>query len=52
MSLGAIIGGMFGDPDGFQGAYSGAMNGAWIAMLTSFAWPWIMPESINRWMDR
>jgi hypothetical protein len=51
MGLGAVIGGLFGDPAGFAGAFSGAMNGAWVAMLTSFAWPWIMPEAINRWMD-
>ena len=49
MSIGGVLGGLM-DP-GFQGAYSGAMRGSWIAMLTSFSWPWIMPESINRWMD-
>ena len=36
---------------GIDGLTAGLMNGAWIATLTSFAWPWIMPESINRWMD-
>ena len=36
---------------GIDGFSAGLMNGAWIATLTSFAWPWIMPESINRWMD-
>ena len=36
---------------GFDGLSAGLMNGAWIATLTSFAWPWIMPESVNRWMD-
>ena len=32
--------------------YFGAFNGAWWAVLTSFAWPWIMPGAIERWMDR
>jgi hypothetical protein len=36
---------------GLDGLFSGAMNGAWLATLTSFAWPWIMPEAISRWMD-
>jgi hypothetical protein len=36
---------------GIDGLSAGLMNGAWIATLTSFAWPWIMPESVNRWMD-
>jgi hypothetical protein len=36
---------------GLDGLFSGAMNGAWIAALTSFAWPWIMPTSIRKWMD-
>ena len=29
----------------------GIFHGAWLATLTSFAWPWIMPESIANWMD-
>jgi hypothetical protein len=51
MGLGALIGGLTGEPAGFHGAWSGAIRGAWIAALSSFAWPWIMPESISRWMD-
>jgi hypothetical protein len=51
MTFSAIVGGLTGDPDGFHGAYNGAMRGAWIATLTSFAWPWVMPESISKWMD-
>lgn len=31
--------------------YYGLLHGAWLALLTSFAWPWIMPERINNWMD-
>jgi hypothetical protein len=22
-----------------------------LAVLTSFAWPWVMPDSISRWME-
>ena len=29
----------------------GFFNGAWWA-LPSFAWPWIMPTAIDRWMYR
>jgi len=48
MSLGTIVSVAFG---GVDGLFAGAMNGAWIALLTGFAWPWIMPESIAKWMD-
>jgi hypothetical protein len=36
---------------GLDGVLSGTMNGAWIATLTSFAWPWLMPQAIRNWMD-
>ncbi len=32
--------------------YYGIFNGAFFAVLTSFAWPWIMPRFIDRWMSR
>jgi hypothetical protein len=48
MSLGLTIGVL---SKGMDGMISGAMNGAYFATLLSFAWPWLMPESINRWMD-
>ncbi len=32
--------------------YYGIFNGAFFAVLTSFAWPWIMPRVIDRWMSR
>ena len=35
-----------------NGIYFGFFNGAWWALLTSFAWPWIMPSAIDRWMYR
>jgi hypothetical protein len=27
------------------------VTGFIFALLTVFAWPWILPESLNRWMD-
>jgi hypothetical protein len=53
MALAAIIGGVT-SPIGarLDGAYFGFFNGAWWALLTSFAWPWIMPTAIDRWMYR
>ena len=32
--------------------YQGVLNGAFFAVLTSFAWPWILPRIIDRWMSR
>jgi len=32
--------------------YYGMFNGAFFAVLSSFAWPWIMPRVIDRWMSR
>jgi hypothetical protein len=41
----------FGNGGGVQnGIYFGAFNGTWWALLTSFAWPWITPERLDRWM--
>ena len=34
---------------GLDGMFAGATNGAWIAALLSFAWPFIMPDSLDRW---
>jgi hypothetical protein len=48
MSLGVMFGLL---SRGLDGLFAGAMNGAWIATLTSFAWPWIMPEAVIQWMD-
>jgi hypothetical protein len=53
MALCAVIGWLRSPPNAvFEGVYSGIFNGAWLALLTAFAWPWIMPRTINRWMDR
>ena len=52
MTLGAVVGGLLGGSGGGaqNGAYFGFFNGAWWALLTSFAWPWIMPAAVDRWM--
>lgn len=53
-----IAGGAFGGytaskPDLVSnGIYFGVFNGAFIAVLTSFAWPWVMPRVVDRWMSR
>ena len=54
MILGAVVGGMIASApaDKTNGIYFGFFNGAWWALLTSFAWPWIMPTAIDRWMYR
>ena len=54
MIVGSTVGGLTGGAHGGvqNGIYFGAFNGAWWAVLTSFTWPWIMPELIQRWMDR
>ena len=51
--VGAVIGGLSGGAHGGvqNGIYFGAFDGAWLALLSSFAWPWVLPERINRWMD-
>jgi len=51
MTLGAVVGSVMGG-DKSNGIYFGFFNGAWWALLTSFAWPWIMPSAIDRWMYR
>jgi hypothetical protein len=53
MIIGSALGGLTGGAHGGvqNGIYFGLFNGAWLAVLTSFAWPWILPERINRWMD-
>jgi hypothetical protein len=53
MTLGSVVGGLTGGAHGGvqNGIYFGIFHGAWLAALTSFAWPWIMPESLLSWMD-
>lgn len=53
MAVAAMIGAWFSKPGmQLEGAYDGFFNGAWWALLTSFAWPWFMPTSVDRWMYR
>lgn len=53
MMLGAVIGGVLSKRGlAIEGVYDGFFNGAWWALLTSFAWPWFMPAAIDRWMYR
>jgi hypothetical protein len=54
MILGSVVGGVLGGHGGGQqnGIYFGLFNGAWWALLTSFAWPWFMPTAIDRWTYR
>ena len=54
MTVGAVIGGMTGGNGGGvqNGIYFGVFNGAMWAVLTSFSWPFIMPDRIDRWMYR
>lgn len=53
MVLSSVLGGMLSKTENVSEAiYFGFFNGAWLALLTSFAWPWIMPTAIDRWMYR
>ena len=35
----------------FSSPWTGGVTGFGFALLTSLAWPWVMPEPINAWMD-
>ena len=52
MTLCATVGGFTGGDHGnWENAlYAGIFNGAWLAVLTSFSWPFIMPRRLERWM--
>jgi hypothetical protein len=52
MIASAALGYVFaGDHGGKANAlWFGFINGAWLATLTAFAWPWIMPKRIDDWM--
>jgi hypothetical protein len=53
MAAGAVIGGLLSKPGlAIEGIYSGIFNGGWLALLTSFVWPWFMPSAVDRWMYR
>ena len=46
IGLGWIVGRLLDVPGTFTVA------GFVVALLTVFAWPWVLPESLNRWMSR
>lgn len=52
MILMSVAGGLTGGDHGdWQNRlYAGFFNGALIAVLTSFLWPWLMPRRFERWM--
>jgi hypothetical protein len=52
MAAGAIFGGLTAGPAGGvqNGIYYGIFNGAMVAVVTSFAWPWLLPRRVDRWM--
>jgi hypothetical protein len=54
MAAGALYGGLTAPPARGvgNGVWSGITSGAFIAVITSFAWPWILPERVDRWMRR
>lgn len=35
----------------YGGGFSGAIGGFAFALLTTIAWPWILPDFIWNWMD-
>ncbi|MGZ4988844.1 MAG: hypothetical protein ACXWBP_12415 [Limisphaerales bacterium] len=43
--LGVAVGSVVGGPT------TGAVNGFFFALLALTAWPWIMPDSIENWMN-
>jgi len=36
---------------GFEVPWAGTVDGFLFAVLATFAWPWIMPQFIDDWMD-
>jgi hypothetical protein len=54
MMVGGTVGGLTAPKPEMvtTGIYYGVFNGAFFAVLSSFAWPWIMPRFIDRWMSR
>jgi hypothetical protein len=44
--FGWIVGRMLEVPGTFT------VTGFIVALLTVFAWPWVLPERLNRWMSR
>ena len=36
----------------FNTPWTGGITGFGFALVAVFSWPWLMPESINAWMDQ
>ena len=53
MIIGGAVGGLAStSKDIAPHVFYGVTNGAFFAVLASFAWPWIMPRLIDRWMSQ
>jgi hypothetical protein len=46
MGAGAVVGHLL-----FYTFWTGVVDGFVFAVLTTFLWPWIMPEAIDNWID-
>lgn len=46
MGVGAGVGHLF-----FFTLWTGVANGFVFAVLSTFLWPWILPQAIDDWMD-
>lgn len=46
MGVGAAVGYFL-----FKTTMTGAVDGFVFALLTTFLWPWILPPSVDDWMD-
>jgi hypothetical protein len=44
--LGEALGSLFGTP------WMGTLLGFFSALFGTFAWPWLLPEAINAWMNQ
>jgi hypothetical protein len=45
IAVGSVVGRMLDVPGTFT------VGGFFFALVTIFAWPWILPDRLNRWMD-
>lgn len=45
IGVGTGIGSLFGTPG------TGTVHGFIFAVVTTFLWPWVVPRSLDHWMD-
>jgi hypothetical protein len=45
IALGTLCGALLSNPG------TGSVLGFFFALLATPAWPWVMPEAVNEWMD-